>query len=182
MAENKVVNTTQLDADLTTIANAIREKTGESDSLAFPNGFAEAILAIAGLPTEMSKIDAGTYTFAEDKTNAVFTITHNLGEAPDFYVFYKQGNWTGSTSVNRMLFIAAFDKAVRSGSSSYKNKMWICYRYVGTGTTATAAPFVGAGDGFIGFDATTFKVYVASGSAFASGDTFNWICGKMITQ
>jgi hypothetical protein len=43
MAENKVVNTTQLDADLTTIANAIREKTGESDSLVFPVGFISAM-------------------------------------------------------------------------------------------------------------------------------------------
>lgn len=43
MAENKVVNTTQLEADLTSIADAIREKTGGSDSLAFPDGFVSAM-------------------------------------------------------------------------------------------------------------------------------------------
>ena len=48
MAENKVVNITQLESDLTSIANAIREKTGGSDSLAFPNGFVSAIDGIAG--------------------------------------------------------------------------------------------------------------------------------------
>lgn len=49
MADNKVVNATQLEADLTSIADAIRAKAQSSDSLAFPNGFAEAIANIGDL-------------------------------------------------------------------------------------------------------------------------------------
>jgi len=47
MSENKLVNSTQLDADLTNIANAIRMENGTSTQLAFPAGFVNAINAIS---------------------------------------------------------------------------------------------------------------------------------------
>lgn len=43
MAIDKAIDSTQLDADLTSVANAIRTKGGTSASLAFPAGFADAI-------------------------------------------------------------------------------------------------------------------------------------------
>ena len=46
MALDKLVDSTQLDADLTTVANAIRTKGGTSAQLAFPQGMADAIAAI----------------------------------------------------------------------------------------------------------------------------------------
>lgn len=46
MALDKLVDSAQLDADLTTVANAIRTKGGTSAQLAFPSGFASAIAAI----------------------------------------------------------------------------------------------------------------------------------------
>lgn len=46
MAIDKVVDSTQLDADLTSVANAIRTKGGTSGSLAFPAGFVSAVQAI----------------------------------------------------------------------------------------------------------------------------------------
>ena len=46
MAVDKLVDSTQLDADLTSVANAIRTKGGTSASLAFPAGFVDAIDAI----------------------------------------------------------------------------------------------------------------------------------------
>lgn len=46
MAYDKVVDSTVLNAGLTTIANAIREKGGTSETLDFPDGMAEAIAAI----------------------------------------------------------------------------------------------------------------------------------------
>lgn len=48
MAVDKLVDSTQLDADLTSVANAIRAKSGGSNSLAFPSGF---ITEIASIPT-----------------------------------------------------------------------------------------------------------------------------------
>lgn len=46
MAVDKLVDSTQLDADLTSVANAIRTKGGTSASLAFPADFLTAIAAI----------------------------------------------------------------------------------------------------------------------------------------
>lgn len=46
MAVDKLVDSTQLDADLTTVANAIRIKGGTSAQMAFPAGFVSAVQAI----------------------------------------------------------------------------------------------------------------------------------------
>lgn len=46
MSVDKLVDSTQLDSDLTSVANAIRTKSGGSGQLAFPSGFVGAIDAI----------------------------------------------------------------------------------------------------------------------------------------
>lgn len=46
MAVDKLVDSSQLDSDLTSVANAIRSKTGGSASLAFPSGYVAAINSI----------------------------------------------------------------------------------------------------------------------------------------
>ena len=46
MAVDKLVDSTQLDTDLTAVANAIRTKGGTSAQLAFPTGFVSAVEAI----------------------------------------------------------------------------------------------------------------------------------------
>ena len=43
MAVDKLVDSTQLDSDLTSVANAIRAKSGGSNQLAFPSGFVSEI-------------------------------------------------------------------------------------------------------------------------------------------
>lgn len=43
MPNYKAVNADQLDADITTVADAIREKAGTSGKMAFPNGMADAV-------------------------------------------------------------------------------------------------------------------------------------------
>lgn len=48
MAVDKLVDSAQLDADLTSVANAIRTKGGTSGQLAFPAGFVQAIGDISG--------------------------------------------------------------------------------------------------------------------------------------
>lgn len=46
MAVDKLIDSTQLDADLTSVANAIRTKGGTSAQMAFPAGFVSAVNAI----------------------------------------------------------------------------------------------------------------------------------------
>lgn len=47
MAYDKVVDSTELDAGLSAVADAIREKSGESERLVFPGGFVSAIMEIS---------------------------------------------------------------------------------------------------------------------------------------
>lgn len=66
MAYDKVVDSAVLDAGLKQIADAIREKGGTADSLAFPQAMADAIAAIeAGGGVKMV---TGSFTLAEDTT------------------------------------------------------------------------------------------------------------------
>ena len=82
MALDKLVDSTQLDADLTSVANAIRTKGGTSASLAFPAGFVSAIAAIPSGGGGSWDVAAGTITPSAD--------TKTLSLSVDFdpqYVF-----------------------------------------------------------------------------------------------
>lgn len=57
MAVDKLVDSTQLDADLTSVANAIRTKGGTSAALAFPADF---VSAIAAIPSGGGSVQTGT--------------------------------------------------------------------------------------------------------------------------
>lgn len=62
MANYKVVNADQLDADLESVANAIRSKGGTAEELAFPDGFISAVenMETGGggdLPAGYSRVD-----------------------------------------------------------------------------------------------------------------------------
>ena len=82
MALDKLVDSTQLDADLTSVTNAIRTKGGTSASLAFPAGFVSAIAAIPSGGGGSWDVAAGTITPSAD--------TKTLSLSVDFdpqYVF-----------------------------------------------------------------------------------------------
>ena len=83
MAYDKVVDSSVLDAGLKAIANAIREKGGTSDNLAFPTAMAEAILDIqaggsgAKLPAGYA-MECGVYIPAEDVYRATVTLENTF--------------------------------------------------------------------------------------------------------
>ena len=56
MAVDKLVDSTQLDADLTSVANAIRTKGGTSAQMAFPTGFVSAVNAIPQGDENLAKL------------------------------------------------------------------------------------------------------------------------------
>lgn len=66
MALDALVDSTQLDSDLTSVANAIRTKGGTSASLAFPAGFVSAIDAIPTGGGGGSEITIASGTFVGD--------------------------------------------------------------------------------------------------------------------
>lgn len=73
MSVDKLVDSTQLDADLTSVANAIRTKGGTSAQLAFPAGFVSAVEAI---PT-----GGGGYTIDEVVDRSAFPSVINISSA-----------------------------------------------------------------------------------------------------
>lgn len=83
MAVDKLVDSTQLDADLTSVANAIRTKGGTSAQLAFPAGFVQAIWDIAGSFNVLS--------YAKN-VNGLFS---DLNNCPETVVL----DFTGSTTL-----------------------------------------------------------------------------------
>lgn len=96
MSVDKLVDSTQLDADLTSVANAIRTKGGTSASLAFPADFVSAIAAIPSGGSGL-KYDAGTFTIPSDNNgNPAIWINHSLGETPDFVMIWTEAYSTTS--------------------------------------------------------------------------------------
>lgn len=80
MSVDKLVDSSQLDTDLTSVANAIRTKGGTSAQLAFPAGF---VSAIGNIPTgggsNEKLLASGTYTVTSAESSiAISTGISNL--------------------------------------------------------------------------------------------------------
>ena len=80
MSVDKLVDSTQLDSDLTSVANAIRAKTGGSSQLAFPNDFVSAIGDIPTGGTLITKTITknGTYSAEDDDADGYSEVTVNV--------------------------------------------------------------------------------------------------------
>lgn len=101
MAVDKLVDSTQLDADLTSVANAIRTKGGTSAQMAFPAGFVSAVNAIptGGGAEEAPFNDVNFYdydsTIVYSYTKAEFLALSSLPDNPSHSGLTAQGwNWT----------------------------------------------------------------------------------------
>lgn len=82
MAVDKLVDSTQLDADLTSVANAIRAKGGTSAQLAFPAGFVSAVEAI---PTGGGGYTADQIAACDGGSSKNLVITGTTIKAYAFY-------------------------------------------------------------------------------------------------
>lgn len=87
MALDKLVDSSQLDSDLTSVANAIRTKGGTSAQLAFPQGFADAIAAI---PTGGGDYAAGDWAYLSKPSGDVISAAPLSSAAAGDYAFYKR--------------------------------------------------------------------------------------------
>lgn len=87
MANFKMVDTDQLDADLTKVASSIREKGGTSGQLEFPSGFAAAVAAIStGV-----EVQRKSGTFSPSSGSA----TVNCGFKPDVVMIHRNRSYEG---------------------------------------------------------------------------------------
>lgn len=92
MSIDKAVDSTQLDADLTSVANAIRTKGGTSASLAFPADF---VSAIAAIPTGGGS-SAETGSFVATTSD---TLTISVTSLHNYLAVWKDG-WTLGQSLS----------------------------------------------------------------------------------
>lgn len=81
MPEHKIVDTSQLDADLTSIANAIRDRAGTHVKIEFPKGFASAIRNIpgdveGGVGIEVESLSQVHYWTKTGKTGGIINETY----------------------------------------------------------------------------------------------------------
>lgn len=116
MAVDKLVDSTQLDADLTSVANAIRTKGGTSAQLAFPAGFVSAIGNISGgwvktLTAVFTQADTLVFTTDElddlrDRLVVTATYEDNTSEVVENYEL--SGTLTAGTST---IVVSYGDKA-----------------------------------------------------------------------
>lgn len=78
MSVDKLVDSTQLDADLTSVANAIRAKSGGSGQLAFPAGFVSEIGNIpSGGGGGASNVVTGTFKGTTGNTSLDITLNYS---------------------------------------------------------------------------------------------------------
>lgn len=111
MALDKLVDSTQLDTDLTAVANAIRTKGGTSAQLAFPSEFVSAIEAIStgggGLP-----IYTGKHTVSNKNTQHAIKHNLNLNSYICLYWFDDMTTYVSGTT--------GTDTAIMFGVGTYK--------------------------------------------------------------
>lgn len=93
MAYYKIVDSTQLNSDLTDVADAIRTKGGTSSLLSFPTGFVNAVEAIqtgGGSATliEKSITANGTYNASSDNADGYSKVVANV---PNTYAAGDEG-------------------------------------------------------------------------------------------
>lgn len=86
MAYDKAIDSSVLDSNLLSIANAIREKAGLSDNFAFPQGFVEAISGISSGGD--IKIATGSYV-PSTEDDIKLEVEHGLGVVPNFFWLYS---------------------------------------------------------------------------------------------
>ena len=159
MAIDKAIDSAQLNTDLTSIADAIREKAGLTDSFVFPEGFVQAI---AGIEAGGGKIANGSWT--PTSNGETYTVTHNLGEIPNFVIYFKET--TGVTN-NSHLAGGWIDSM---GFASGPSGSGISQYYSGT-FDITASKGHGA------YGATTSTVTLKTYAFFMSGVKYRWYVG-----
>lgn len=160
---------------LTSIANAIRSKTGRSGKLTLDQMVTE-IASISGggggLPSGISAIKMGTHTVSSDVAyGTAVNITHNLGVIPDLFIVYATSNTAVTYSE---LFMVRGTEIMYRGSSYHT---LVAYR--SNSTTSVSATFANSSQGGI-YSLTATKATMSGhqSSYYVRSGTYKWIAIK----
>lgn len=139
MAVDKLVDSTQLDAGLTSVANAIRTKGGTSADLAFPAGFVSAVEAIptGGGGEEAPENDVvfwdydGTRVYSY--TKAEFLALSAMPDNPSHSGLVAQGwNWSLADAQEYVAIYGECDIGQSYTTTDGKTRVFIEIPYPGT--------------------------------------------------
>lgn len=174
MAYDKVIDSSALDANLASIAEAIRTNGGTTDQLVFPAGFISAIEAIeAGGGFEIS---TGIITPSEAVSSLSWE--HGLSKAPSFVIVFLTAGYSVTTYANISRMYYKRKGYSSSSPASARNDCFVTYDSTSnfkhpSSRASTDIPFeiddttVTAGE--CKFEGSTVKKWV-------SGNPYLWIC------
>lgn len=119
MSVDKLVDSTQLDSDLTSVANAIRAKGGTSAQLVFPSGFVSAVDAIPTGGDDRPKADENDVILIDFDGRILYSYSAadfaNLTELPTIstlkYTFIQQDGWNWTLSAAKS-YVAKYKELV----------------------------------------------------------------------
>lgn len=183
MAVDKLVDSTQLDADLTSVAIAIRTKGGTSAQMAFPAGFVSAVEAIPTGGGGAVLIERGTFTPVSDTSYGGFHIPHSLGVAPDFVVVRTNLDASASDTTNKIQSCTGVKKSYNT--STQGDFVYICTVTRGGGQALSINKVEGGGglpanaSKFLHDDYFVVPGYNAS-DMVAGGYTYEYVIGKVV--
>ena len=179
MAYDRVVNSAELDDGLTAVADAIRDKTGETDSLIFPSGF---VTAIAGIVTGGSSDSAVSGEIHD------ITIEADLQTAEQMLLF--QNEFVAANYLKTGFMVLLFQTepsaattnrlySVVQGNVNLGSSNDAVYGYFAKGGYGSVSPYAikkkineemdGSTIRFRTDDAGTLFVYAASGNILSAG-------------
>lgn len=156
---------------LVNIANAIRAKTGRTATMT-PAQMVTEIGSIQGgggasLPSSISAIDGGEFTFSSD-TNGAYQIMHSLGDVPKgFVIWTDEINVSNATNniIIRGLFIV--DKSSNGGVTSYMYQMGTYNNNFNNYTRLV-------GDNYSGYANATYISYNISNITYKENVKYKW--------
>ncbi len=106
MANYKVVDAEHLDSDLTSVADAIREQTGKTEAIAFPNGFVSA-------PAELVEVGR------QKEWSDFWDVFQQNGKRANYTSAFAFGNWNSTT------FRPKYDMYPTSVSAMLQESSWV---------------------------------------------------------
>ena len=140
MAVDKLVDSSQLNSDLTSVANAIRTKGGTQGQLAFPNGFVSAIqnipsgdnVLVVTLSWDDDYFGQNDGAWIPDKTFAQISAAYSAGKEIATEVDPEE-YYTESYQVSGGVYDDEFVYCVTEEIS--RGQLWRCYRMTSNGIT-----------------------------------------------
>lgn len=179
MAVDKLVDSTQLDANLISIANAIRTKGGTSAQLAFPSEFVSAVNAI---PTGSGSFikHTGSFIPASDLTHYEVT---ELG-APAIIVIcvihdYSTDALDGVTKTLTCLYADGAYLLITTNGNGKSTAARIPSNYPDyflSGRTVVADGSIASAGSVALATETGFSIPAWGGFPFRAGYTYDWTC------